>query len=107
MRHYEIPLVSEAHVLKKDIEFNEIGPHFDMTMRRSQMSSMDLFKTACKKPKMVNMDKKRVSLEILNFQANKNVFYNEIGDKKAKVFIQEQDYSTMAIRKYSKVLRYY
>jgi hypothetical protein len=39
----------------------EIGPHFDLKMRRTHIAGSDLYKAACKKPKLINPDKKRVS----------------------------------------------
>jgi ribosome production factor 2 len=56
----------------------EIGPKFDLKVRRNQIASLDLYKAACKKPKIANVEKKK---------ARKNVFTNEIGERKGKVFI--------------------
>lgn len=33
-------------------ELAEIGPHFDLTLRRHSLPSEDMWKTACRKPKM-------------------------------------------------------
>ena len=49
-----------------------------MKVRRNQIASLDLYKAACKKPKIANVEKKK---------ARKNVFTNEIGERKGKVFI--------------------
>lgn len=71
----------------------EVGPRFDLIMRRNKIASADLFKTACKKPKLINVDLKK---------AHKNVYTTDIGDRKGKVFIQQQDIETMALRKFKK-----
>jgi len=42
------------------IEMREIGPRFDLKLRRSQVASIDLYKLACRKPKVLNPEKKRV-----------------------------------------------
>lgn len=57
----------------------EIGPRFDLKVRRNQVASLDLYKLACRKPKVLNMEKKRFK---------KNMYTTDIGDKRARVFIQ-------------------
>ena len=79
LRHYEIAEINEALTVGNKFEMKEIGPHIDLIMRRNKFAAEDVFKQACKKPKVTNIDKKR---------AKKNMFTTEIGDKKAKVFIQ-------------------
>ena len=76
-----------------DVEFKEIGPKFDLKMRRNQIASNDLYKIACKKPKIQNVEKKK---------ARKNVYTTELGERKGKVFIQQQDLQTLATRKFRK-----
>jgi hypothetical protein len=63
---------------------NEVGPHFDLKFRRNQIASGDLFKTACKKPKVLNPEKKKV-INILNKDGQKLIcFFRPI-----KMFIQQ------------------
>ena len=93
VRHYEVGKITEAGVQGNDIDVKEIGPKFDLKVRRNQIASLDLYKTACKKPKIANVEKKK---------ARKNVFTNEIGERKGKVFIQQQDLVTIATRKFKK-----
>ena len=50
-----------------------------MIIRRNQIASNDLYKLACRKPKIANVEKKK---------ARKNVFTTELGERKGKVFIQ-------------------
>ena len=59
--------------------FHEIGPSFSLRLRRDKLASLDLFKEACRKPKITNLAKKK---------AAKNKFTTDIGDVKGKVFIQ-------------------
>jgi hypothetical protein len=42
------------------VGLHEIGPHFDLKIRRNQIASADLFRAACKKPKVYNPEKKKV-----------------------------------------------
>ena len=44
------------------MQFKEIGPHFDLVMRRNQVASADLYKLACKKPKVANVEKKKARM---------------------------------------------
>lgn len=62
VRQYEMPSISEAEVLKTNVQLREIGPHFDLKLRRSHVGGSDLYKIACRKPKLLNVEKKRVSL---------------------------------------------
>lgn len=41
------------------IELEEIGPHVDLVVRRTQLGSDDLFKQSCKKPKELKVKKKK------------------------------------------------
>ncbi len=90
VRHFEVPKITENAV---GIEFKEIGPRFDLKLRRNQIASNDLYKLACKKPKIANMEKKK---------AKKNVYTNELGERRGKVYIQQQDLKTIATRKFRK-----
>ena len=76
MRHYEVQTITESLL---NLEFKEIGPHFDLKFRRHQIASADLYKTACKKPKITNMEKKK---------AKKEKKKKETKDKKKKCTIQ-------------------
>lgn len=78
-KHLECEEITEAAALKDAVAFREIGPSFEMRIRREKMASTDLFKEACQQPKIANKEKKR---------ANKNKFTNVLGETKAKVFIQ-------------------
>ena len=90
-RHLEADNISEATVQMKTVPFREIGPSFDLAIRRDKMAGHDLYKEACKQPKTKSYDKKR---------ADKNKFTTVLGEQKGKVFLQHQDLDTIALRKY-------
>lgn len=37
------------------VELSEMGPHADLTVRRSRLASSDLLRQACKQPKVVKV----------------------------------------------------
>ena len=90
-KQLECEHIDEANVQMRTVPFREVGPSFSMVLRRDKMASVDLFKEACKQPKVQNFDKKR---------ADKNKYTTALGEKKGKVFIQHQDLETIALRKY-------
>lgn len=71
--------------------FREVGPSFNMFLRRNKMASTDLFKEACRTPKVRNPQTKK---------ADKNKFTTALGENKGKVFLQHQDLETIALRKF-------
>lgn len=90
-RHLECEDITEATVQMRTVPFREVGPSFNMTMRREKIAATDLFKDACRQPKVRNPDKKR---------ADKNKYTTALGEKKGKVFVQQQDLETIALRKF-------
>jgi ribosome production factor 2 len=95
VRHYEVASkLSEAVVQQEgDLEFKEIGPHLAMRLGRHSIASADLYKAACRKPKIANPERKK---------ARKNVYTNETGERRGKVYIQQQDLQTIATRKFNR-----
>lgn len=91
VRHMEASDISEATVVKQTVPFREVGPCFDLVLRRDKMASSDLFKEACRQPRVQNVDKKK---------SDKNKFTTALGETKAKVFLQHQDIDTLALRKF-------
>ena len=55
------------------------------------MAAGDLYKEACRQPKTYNVMKKK---------SDKNKFTNVLGETKGKVFVQQQDIRTIALKKY-------
>lgn len=93
MNHLECGTVTETLVKKNAVPFKEIGPSFSMRLRRDKIAGTDLFKEACRKPKVLNPEKKK---------ANKNRFTDELGETKGKVFVQQQALKTLNLRKFGK-----
>jgi len=79
VRHLECKEVSEHLAKRNAVPFREIGPYFTMRLRRDKMAGVDLFKEACRKPKVANVDRKK---------SEKNKFTNALGETKGKVFVQ-------------------
>ena len=63
----------------KTIGMSEIGPRYTLTWRRETLASAELFKEACKKPFLTNYEKDK---------ARKNMYTDEWGQQKGKVFLQ-------------------
>ncbi len=93
MNHLEVREISESLAKKNAVPFKEIGPSFSLRLRRDKIATTELFKDACRKPKIANVEKKK---------ADKNKYTNEIGETKAKVFIQQQDIKTLTLHKFGK-----
>lgn len=51
--------INEDDIKGRKLPLNEIGPSFDLTFRRDRISDTEQFKSACKQPKVENIDKKR------------------------------------------------
>ena len=85
--------IDEGAVKSGKLEAKEIGPSFEMRIRRDKLAANDLFKEACRQPRVRNADKKK---------QDKNKFTNVFGETKGKVFIQQQDINTIALKKYRK-----
>ncbi|XP_034253972.1 ribosome production factor 2 homolog [Thrips palmi] len=86
MRSYKIFLKKSGQKTPR-IEIEEIGPSADMKLRRTKLGSDDLFKTACKQPKMLQIKKK------------KNVTTDGLGTKHGRIHIQRQEIDKIQTRK--------
>ncbi len=80
VRHLEVKEITETLVKKNAVPFREVGPSFNLKLRRDKTATIDLFKEACRKPKITNVVKKR---------QDKNKYTTEIGETKGKVFVQQ------------------
>lgn len=85
--------INETDVKNRTLALREIGPRFDLSFRRDKIASHELYKTACKVPRTQNPEKKK---------QRKNLFTDELGQQKGKVFLQHQDLDTLATRKFKK-----
>lgn len=82
---------TETTIHSKDLALNEIGPTFDLTMRRDKLAAPELYKAACRQPKTENPEKKKF---------RKNMYTDEWGQQKGKVFLQHQDINMLSTRKW-------
>jgi len=78
VNHLECTSINEALAKKNAVPFNEIGPSFSLRLRRDKLASADLFKEACRRPKIANQIKKK---------AKKNMYTNELGETHGKVYV--------------------
>ena len=72
-RHYEMntgKMINETDVANLSLSFNEIGPSFDLSFRRDKLAGTDLYKAACKHPKAMSSETKKIK---------KNVYTDEFG----------------------------
>ncbi|KAM8831543.1 ribosome production factor 2 homolog [Spinachia spinachia] len=69
------------------IELEEIGPSFDLLLRRTHLASDDLFKFSHRRPKALQVRKK------------KNISRDSFGTKFGRVHMQKQDLSKLQTRK--------
>jgi ribosome production factor 2 len=86
VRHYAILLKKAADSKLPRVELEEIGPSFDLTVRRTQFAPEAMMKEAMRTPKDPRTDRKR-----------KNISKNELGDKLGRIHLGKQDLSGLAL----------
>ncbi|CAF1152894.1 unnamed protein product [Adineta steineri] len=86
IRVYHIELKKSGHRIPR-IELNEIGPHIDLTVRRTKLASDDFYKKTLKQPDAIKQKKV------------KNVTTNELGTKMGRIHMEKQDYNQLQTRK--------
>jgi len=85
-----------AVILKKSgtklphVELEDIGPSFEMIIRRTQFASEDLMKEALKTKLKMNKNKKKKS---------KNISTNPLLEKRGRIHMPKQDLTKLATRK--------
>jgi len=87
MRSYRINLQKSGTKYPR-VEMEEIGPSFDLVLRRTQLASEDLFKTACKQVKNVRGVKKI-----------KNMTEDVFGNKMGQLHVPSQEIKKIQTRK--------
>lgn len=87
IRSYRVMLKKSGQRTPR-IELEEIGPHIDLTLRRSHLASDDLFRSACKQIKNVRKTKKV-----------KNITEDVFGSKLGRVHIEKQEIGKIQNRK--------
>jgi len=85
-RHYRVLLKKSGARLPR-VELEEIGPRFDLTIRRHKLASDDLFKRSMKTPK--ELKQKKI----------KNVDKSALGTQFGRVHMERQDYGKLSTRK--------
>lgn len=85
MRSYRILLKVSGERTPR-IELEEIGPSADFSVRRSKIASEDLFKQACKQPKVVKAASK------------KNVTIDSLGNTMGRVHLGKQELGKIQTR---------
>ncbi|KAM6906298.1 ribosome production factor 2 homolog [Lycodopsis pacificus] len=86
MRSYR-SLLKKSGCRTPRIELEEIGPSFDLVLRRTHLASDDLFKLSHRRPKTLKIRKK------------KNISRDAFGTKLGRVHMQKQDLSKLQTRK--------
>lgn len=86
MRSYKIQLKKSGERTPR-IELVEIGPSADFTVRRTKIASEDLFKQACKQPKVVKS------------AAKKNITIDTLGNTLGRVHLGKQELGKIQTRR--------
>lgn len=86
--HYAIQFEKSGQQTPNVILHN-IGPNMVLEIKRHFFAGVDLRREALKVPKVLTQKNKDM----------KNVFINELGDREAKVFVEQQEIGTIALRK--------
>jgi ribosome production factor 2 len=84
-RNYRIHLKKSGTRLPR-VELEEMGPRFDMRMRRNEFASEDLFKRSLKQPKELKPKK------------TKNIDKSALGTTFGRVHMERQDYGRLSTR---------
>ncbi|KAG8182078.1 hypothetical protein JTE90_008613 [Oedothorax gibbosus] len=86
-RSYKVTLKKQEDSKLPLVELEEIGPHMNLVMRRSQLGSDSLFKQACQKPQQ------------LKHKKVKNVRRDPFGTTQGRIHMERQDYARLQTRK--------
>lgn len=86
LRSYRV-LMKKSGTKTPRVELEEIGPHADLTLRRTKIASDDLFRTARRQPKENKVKKK------------KNIVKTALGATMGRVHMEKQDFGKLQTRK--------
>lgn len=86
MKTYKI-LLKKSGIKVPRVELDEMGPSFDMVLRRHKLASDDLFKHAIRQPKTTKVKKV------------KNISHDVFGTRLARVHVKQQNLKTLQTRK--------
>jgi len=70
--------VNITDVTNNTISMHEIGPRYTLNVRRDKIATIELYKEACKQPKIGNFESRK---------AAKNMYTNNFGEKMGKVYL--------------------
>lgn len=88
VRNYRIELKK-----KQPLELHDMGPSFDLSIRRTKLASTDLFRRATKQPKTAKPKKQ------------KNVSHDVFGSKLGRIHMTSQDLSQLPDRRMKRIKR--
>lgn len=86
IRSYRVILKNSGCKIPR-VELENIGPSFELVMRRKKLASDDLFKRACRVPKESKIKK------------TKNIAHDPFRNKTGRIHMERQDYSKLQTRK--------
>eukprot|EP01017_Pseudomicrothorax_dubius_P033626 TRINITY_DN4519_c0_g3_i3.p1 TRINITY_DN4519_c0_g3~~TRINITY_DN4519_c0_g3_i3.p1 ORF type:complete len:337 (-),score=72.74 TRINITY_DN4519_c0_g3_i3:163-1173(-) len=92
-RVYSITQKTKSDSLDSDgTDIVEMGPRANLVLRRHNIANDERYKLACKKPKSKTAARQ-----------SKNQNYDNVGDKRGYLYVNQQDLGTLALRKRKKV----
>lgn len=90
LEQFEVSSINEALAYTDELKCEKIGPCLTLTIRRSNFCDDETWKQATKvRRNKSKSDKKK-----------KNITTNVLGETRGRVFMQQQDLSTIALRKF-------
>jgi len=92
IRTFELNNYNE-HTFKDKLEMKEIGPSLDLKLRKVKLATDEVYKLACRQPKMTSRTK------------SKNEVTNVQGEKRGRVYMTSQDLNKMSLKQYNKQLK--
>jgi len=87
-RQYETGKITEDQLTKGNPEISEIGPSMDLVLRRINIAAPDLYKQACKQPKLEKSATQR-----------KNLKTDILGQKRGRIHLGRQDLSKILLKR--------
>jgi len=91
-RHFRVILLKSGTRIPR-VELEEIGPRFDLSLRRSQLAFEDLFKTSLRQPYQLKPKKE------------KNISQSNLGTTFGRIHMERQDYTKLATKKVARMGR--
>ena len=89
---YESPKISEGLAFQDSIQPTEVGPSIQLKIRRIKEADKEQMKQSLKKRKKIT--------KALNKQ--RNISTNELGQKRGRLFVQNEDLEDLALRRFTK-----